>query len=171
MNLQDVIATIDGWEVASASELLSVLSTPSIQYVDAQNYTWSGIADVLGNDATERLRLALDQGSTWAIYALSGDPGLQLSRPDIQEKLYLLESSGAVPGAEILAKHVRRMISLLEFHGLQATLENIEQALKAMHLEKDKSQKIDAFADALQAYREAMAIWNGDPATEPKPWP
>ena len=168
MNLQDVIASIDGWEVASASELLSVLSTPSIQYVDAQNYTWSGIADVLGNDATERLRLALEQGSTWAIYALSGNPGLQLSRPDIQEKLYLLESSGAVPGAEILAKHVRRMISPLELHGIQATLEEVQVALQEMKLVAIKQAKEDQWQDRLQAAREKLASWNGDPATEPK---
>jgi hypothetical protein len=168
MDLQGVLMQIEDWELLTVAELHAAVSVPSVEYIDEQNYTWGGIADILGNDRTDALREALEFGSTWAIYALSGVPGLKLSRPDIQEKLYLLESSGLVPGAAILARHVRRMQSLLEKNGLEATLEDVQRARDALLLERYKQRNIDEKTDALQAYREAMTLWNGDPETEPK---
>jgi hypothetical protein len=60
------------------------------------------------------------------------------------------------------------MQSLLEKNGLEATLEDVQRARDALLLERYKQRNIDEKTDALQAYREAMTLWNGDPETEPK---
>lgn len=167
MNLHDAIAEITNWEQHSAEQLLAILTSLSIEYVDTRNYTWGGVADVLGNDTTEALRQALENGSLWAVFALGGLPGLQLCRPDIQEKLYQLENSGIVPGAAILARHVRRMVSPLEHNKIVAGLAEVEKALSEMLLIAKKQKKEDNWNDRLQLAREKLAVWNGDPGTEP----
>jgi hypothetical protein len=60
------------------------------------------------------------------------------------------------------------MISPLELHGIQATLEEVQGALQEMKLVAIKQAKEDQWQDRLQAAREKLASWNGDPATEPK---
>lgn len=169
MTLRKAIETVLNWQSLSAAELFSALTAPSVEYVDQRNYTWGGIADVLGNDTTELLNLALDQqGSSWAARALSGTPGLQLCRPEIQEKLYALDQYGIVPGAAQLAKHVRRNISILESLDIAPSLSDVSQQLKEMQLEASKRKIEEGWLDRLQAARERLEVWDGTPETEPK---
>ena len=169
MSLQDAIQAIGNWENFSAEQLHAMLTTPSVEYVDERNYTWGGVADVLGNDSTEALREALEAGgSKWAVFALSGNPGLQICRSDIQQKLYMLDESGAVPGVAVLAKHVRRLVSPLDVLGILATLEDVQVTLQEMKLAAIKQVKEDGWNDRLQAAREKLTVWNGDPSTEPQ---
>lgn len=169
MTLRKAIETVPNWQSLTAAELFSALTAPSVEYVDPRNYTWGGIADVLGNDTTELLNKALDeQGSSWAARALSGTPGLQLCRPEIQEKLYALDHYGIVPGAAKLAQHVCRNISILESLAIAPSLADVTQQLADMKLEAIKQKIEDGWQDRLQAAREQLALWDGDLATEPK---
>ena len=168
MNLYDAILAIENWNQQSANQLHDILTTPSVEYVDLCNYTWGGVADVLGNDTTEALREALDSGSRWAVFALGGHPGLQLCRDDIQQKLYALENSGLVLGAAKLARHVRRMKTPLECYGIEASLQDIQKALEELKVAATKKNIEDGWNDRLQAARELLTVWSGDPATEPQ---
>lgn len=168
MTLRKAIETVPDWQSLTAAELFSALTDPSVEYVDLHNYTWGGIADVLGNDTTELLNKALDeQGSSWAARALSGTPGLQLSRPEIQEKLYALDQYGIVPGAAKLAEHVRRNISILESLSIEPSFYDVANELAEMQLELVKQEIEDEWQDRLQAARERLTVWDGDPDTEP----
>ena len=169
MTLRKAIETVPNWQSLTAAELFSALTAPSVEYVDLRNYTWGGIADVLGNDTTELLNKALDeQGSSWAARALSGTPGLQLCRAEIQEKLYILDQYGIVPGAAKLAQHVRRNISIFESLAIAPSLAAVTQQLADMQLEAKKQKIEDGWQDRLQAAREQLSLWDGDPETEPK---
>lgn len=168
MTLRKAIETVPDWQSLTAAELFSALTDPSVEYVDLRNYTWGGIADVLGNDTTELLNKALDkQGSSWAARALSGTPGLQLSRPEIQEKLYALDQYGIVPGAAKLAEHVRRNISILESLSIEPSFYDVANKLAEMQLELVKQEIEDEWQDRLQAARERLTVWDGDPDTRP----
>jgi len=171
---------VDDWQIKSIDEVWAELNELAWQYLDNDNYTWGGVADVLGNESTEALRIALENGgSKWAVYALGGQPGLQLTRDDIQGKLYWLESQGIVPNASKLAKHVKRTASLLELHKLNPPKELVATVLSGMQLGAKKREKkilcsteynTDVAARAAKYNRDIIAIdnWNGDPATEPK---
>jgi hypothetical protein len=170
MQIGDLIEkNIDDWQTKTINEVWAELNELAWQYLDNDNYTWGGVADVLGNDSTEALRIALEGGgSKWAVYALGGQPGLQLTRDDIQGKLYWLESQGIVPNASKLAKHVKRTASLLELHKLNPPKELVATVLSGMQLGvKKRAKKI---AKATQYNLDIVAIdnWNGDPASEPK---
>jgi hypothetical protein len=170
MQIGDLIEkNIDDWQTKTIDEVWAELNAIEHQYLDHDNYTWGGVADVLGNDSTEALRIALENGgSKWAVYALGGQPGLQLTRDDIQGKLYWLESQGIVPNASKLAKHVKRTASLLELHKLNPPKELVATVLSGMQLGVKKRVKKIAKANQYNLDIVAIDNWNGDPATEPK---
>jgi hypothetical protein len=73
-----------------------------------------------------------------------------------------------VPGAKHVADAVHRMISVLEKNNITTTPDEVGEVQAAMLLELYKTSKIDQKQDQLQAYREAMNVWDGNPATEPE---
>jgi hypothetical protein len=160
---------IDDWQTKTIDEVWAELNELAWEYLDNDNYTWGGVADVLGNESTEALRIALESGgSKWAVYALGGQPGLQLTRDDIQGKLYWLESQGIVPNASKLAKHVKRTASLLELHKLNPPKELVATVLSGMQLGVKKRLKKAAKATQYNLDIVAIDNWDGNPATEPK---
>jgi hypothetical protein len=160
---------IDDWQTKTIDEVWAELNELAWEYLDNDNYTWGGVADVLGNESTEALRIALESGgSKWAVYALGGQPGLQLTRDDIQGKLYWLESQGIVPNASKLAKHVKRTASLLELHKLNPPKELVAVVLSGMQLGVKKRMKKAAKATQYNLDIVAIDNWDGNPATEPK---
>jgi hypothetical protein len=123
---------------------------------------------VLGNNGTEALRSALENnGSKWAVYALGGQPGLQLTRPEIQEALYLFEAAGLVPNASKLAKHVKRVVSLLELHKLNPSKDLVATVLSGMQLGVKKRIKKAAKANQYNLDIVAIDEWDGSPDAEP----
>jgi len=60
------------------------------------------------------------------------------------------------------------MISPLEQNNIATTLEDVAKVHFQLILDQYRNSKIDEKQDQLQAYREAMAIWDGNPATEPR---
>jgi hypothetical protein len=168
MQIRDLIEQLDEWQTKTIDEVWLDLNSVEHQYLDNDNYTWGGVADVLGNDSTEALRNALESGgSKWAVYALSGQPGLQLTRSEIQATLYLLESNGLVPNASKLAKHVKRLVSLLELHKLNPSKDLVATVLSGMQLGAVKREKKVMASTRYNAYCAAMEAWDGDPSTEP----
>ena len=168
MRISDLIEQLDDWQVKTIDEVWTELNELAWQYLDSDNYTWGGVADVLGNDGTEALRAALENnGSKWAVYALGGQPGLQLTRPEIQEALYLFEAAGLVPNASKLAKHVKRVVSLLELHRLNPPKDLVATVLIGMQLGAIKREKKVIASSRYNAYCAAMEAWDGDPDTEP----
>lgn len=170
MRLETLIEqSVPNWRETSTEDVLSVLTALTQEYVDTRNYTWGGIADVLGNDSTEALRVALETGgSKWAALALSGNPGLMICREDIQTKLYALEAYGLVPNASKLAKHVRRPASLIEVNQMPPdTASRVPAVLAEMKLKALRKDKILAAQRRYNEYVDATEKWNGDPATEP----
>jgi hypothetical protein len=168
MRVSDLIEQIDDWQTKTIDEVWAELNAVEHQYLDNDNYTWGGVADVLGNSGTEALRSALENnGSKWAVYALGGQPGLQLTRPEIQEALYLFEAAGLVPDASKLAMHVRRLVSLLELHKLSPSKDLVATVLSGMQLGVKQAAKKIKKANQYNLDIIAIDNWNGDPATEP----
>jgi hypothetical protein len=168
MRVSDLIEQIDDWQTKTIDEVWAELNSPEHQYLDNENYTWGGVADVLGNDSTEALRAALENnGSKWAVYALGGQPGLQLTRPEIQEALYLFEAAGLVPNSSKLAKHVKRVVSLLELHKLNPSKDLVATVLSGMQLGVKQATKKIKKANQYNLDIIAIDNWDGNPATEP----
>jgi hypothetical protein len=78
---------------------------------------------------------------------LGGQPGLQLTRPEIQEALYLFEAAGLVPNASKLAVHVKRLVSLLELHKLNPNKAIVWTVLSGMQLGAIKREIVIFSAD------------------------
>ena len=168
MRVSDLIEQLDDWQTKAIDEVWAELNEIAWQYLDNDNYTWGGVADVLGNNGTEALRAALENnGSKWAVYALGGQPGLQLTRPEIQEALYLFEAAGLVPNSSKLAVHVKRLVSLLELHKLSPTKDLVATVLSGMQLGLKKRIKKAAKANQYNLDIVAIDEWDGDPSTEP----
>jgi hypothetical protein len=168
MRVSDLIEQIDDWQTKTIDEVWAELNAVEHQYLDNDNYTWGGVADVLGNDSTEALRAALENnGSKWAVYALGGQPGLQLTRPEIQDALYLFEAAGLVPDASKLAMHVKRLVSLLELHKLSPSKDLVATVLSGMQLGVKQAAKKIKKANQYNLDIVAIDQWDGNPDTEP----
>lgn len=153
----DLIKSIDDWQNKTAAEIVTELNAATIEYVDPQLYTWAGVALIAGPTGAEGLRIALDQnGMGWAVHQLGGS-GLQLSNDLVHQALLGFAQAG-VPGCAELAATGKRLISKMENAGFPpATVEQVEAAL----FSESKRVKEDAAIDRLQAYREALAAWDG----------
>lgn len=175
MTLSQLITALTDWTARSPESIYAELSELSIQFVDQQNWTWKGIATVSIPETGQRFGASgckllqdvlLATGQQWLVTQLS--TGMPLYDPEIQAFLRGLHDSGMVPGAKYVADAVYRMISPLEQHGIATTLEDVAVAHSHLMLERYKSAKIDHAQDYTQRYKEAMTVWNGDPATEPE---
>lgn len=93
---------IQAGNYASAQEAYQAIITPSAEVRDEQQYTWAGVAKIVGPEAAEALRIALnDNGMGWAVHQLGGT-GLQLSDQLVQQALLGFAAAG-VPGCAELA--------------------------------------------------------------------
>jgi hypothetical protein len=158
--LKNLIQDLD-YKNLSAQQIYDKLNEKNIQYVDNSFWTWAGIAELVGNEGAEALRLALnDGGMGWAIHQLGGK-GINLSKDDVQNALYYLHSIG-IPGMSLLALTVRRNINLLEQNELiDPTLEQIDLILKELRLDYLKNSLEEQAWDRLQVYRIALTAYDG----------
>jgi hypothetical protein len=175
MKLSQLITALTDWTARSPESIYAELSEPSIQFVDQQDWTWKGIATVLVPETEHRFGAAgckllqdvlLATGQQWLVTQLSS--GMPLYDPEIQAFLRSLHDSGTVPGAKSVADAVYRMISPLEQNNIATTPEDVAEVHFQLMLVQYKNSKIDYAQDYTQAYREAMTVWDGTPATEPE---
>jgi len=153
MTLINLIQSVPDWQNKTPQQLHAVLSDPSITVTDDQLYTWAGVAQIAGDTGASALCSKLIEfDKLWAVHQLGGR-GLDLSLPEIQQQLYLLDSLG-VPGMAKLAGHVRKYISVMQQAGIEATVDDVAVAQRKAILEDDAVNR-------LQAYREALAGWDG----------
>lgn len=145
------------WSSRSAADILADLTNSAPTVVDDRRYTWSGIAQVIGSQATEGLKAALTaNGLTWVVQQLTSEGdflphsegeaalGLPLYHADVQAVLTQLATAG-VPGCQTLKDHVIKQRSL--WNSLTPddapTLSAVETALAGAVVAK---AKLDALA-------------------------
>jgi hypothetical protein len=161
--LNELIQQIDDWQNKTSQQILDVLTTPSIEFVDSSQWTWAGVAAVAGNAGAEGLRVALEQGGMgWAVHQLGGS-GLVLSLDPIQDVLRLLDANG-VPGMATVADATKRLISIAEQNELSVSLGDVDAALVALQLQARRSELITNGASRWNAFCAAVDSWDGDPA-------
>ena len=173
--LPKLIQAIPNWQTKSPVTLFAELSEATILYEDRRDWTWKGIADVInpetgtrfGREGCKKLQDALIAAGE-ELWVSRICAGLPLNDSEIQAVLRYLDSVGAVPGAKYVANAVHRMISALEQNNITTTQEEVGEVQAKLLLELYKQTKIDEKQDQLQAYREAMNVWDGNPATEPE---
>jgi len=164
--LNELIQQIDDWQNKTSQQILDVLTTPSIEFVDSSQWTWAGVAAVAGNAGAEGLRVALEQGGMgWAVHQLGGS-GLVLSLDTIQAALRMLDANG-VPGMGAIADATKRLISIAEQNELSVSLVDVDAALVSLQLQARRSELITNGATRWNAFCAAVDLWDGDPATEP----
>jgi hypothetical protein len=169
VTLESTIRSISNWQIKSPQEILGLLQDETIPFVDPQKWTWGGLAEVFipetgkrfGRDGNKLLQdILLAQGDQWLISQLSN--GISLIDDEIQATLFLLDSSGLVPGARHIARAVKRNISLLEQTKLPVpSLLEIETVLKSMKLADLAALREEQAWDRLQAFKEAWTKYNG----------
>jgi hypothetical protein len=155
--IANLIQQLPDWVELNAQEIADLLNAKIIEKIDDQLYTWAGVALIAGAEGAEAFRLALEQNNLgWAVHQLGGS-GIQLSNPLVQQVLLGFAQAG-LPGAESLALAGKRMVSMMENAGLpEATVEMVEDGL----LQIRKKQLEDTATNRLQAYREALSVWDG----------
>jgi hypothetical protein len=169
VTLESTIRSISNWQIKSPQEILGLLQAETIPFVDPQKWTWGGLAEVFipetgkrfGRDGNKLLQnILLSQGEQWLVSQLSS--GISLIDDEIQATLYLLDSSGLVPGARHIARAVKRNISLLEQNKLSVpSLLEIETALHQMKLADLKELREEQAWDRMQAFKEAWTNYDG----------
>jgi hypothetical protein len=164
--LSDLITQIPDWQNKSSQQILEVLTTPSIEFIDSTQWTWAGVAAVAGNAGAEGLRVALEQGGMgWAVHQLGGS-GLVLSLDTIQAALRMLDANG-VPGMGQIADATKRLISIAEQNGITVSLGDVDAALVSLQLQARRSELITNGASRWNAFCSAVDLWDGV-AAEPE---
>lgn len=146
---------------ANAQAAFDAITTPSVVVEDSQFYTWAGIGDVAGEDATQPILEALKANRQEAFIYQLGGKGIQLHLPKVQAML-LLFAQGGVPGCAALAAKGRSVIPLWQSAGLdEPTLQEIESAFAVVQAELAKEAirtRLDAAFNQIGTSEQAEAI-------------
>lgn len=103
MSLESLIQS-GGYQ--SAQEAYTAIVTPSVEVKDAQLYTWAGVADIIGPEAAEGLRIKFDtSGFGWVSLQLGG-LGISLSDSRVQQVLLGFAQIGVAGCATLAAKGI-----------------------------------------------------------------
>lgn len=146
---------------ANAQAAFDAITTPSVEIRDDVNYTWAGVALVVGPEAAEMLRLALnDNGMGWVVHQLGG-LGIQLSNPLVQQALTGFAAAGLPGCAELKAKGIS-LITPWQSAGLnEPTLENVEASFAVVQSELAKEAirtRLDGVYNQIGTGEQAEAI-------------
>ena len=163
MKLQLVIALVPNWNTLSPGELQAALNARNQLYVDLKKYNLIEVARVIGtanmNNFIEAVQTA---GHNWMIQQATSDftPGDEFQNAELVK----------IPNvfAQQLAKHTRRVVSLLELHQLNPTLQEISQAQFDLNLKLEIQREDDEATDRLYRHRENLSRWDGNPLTKPE---
>jgi len=146
---------------ATAQDAFDAITTPSVVVEDTQFYTWAGIGDVAGEDATQPILEALKANRQEAFIYQLGGKGIQLHLPKVQSML-LLFAQGGVPGCAALAAKGRSVIASWQSAGItQPTLSDVETAFAVVQAELAKEairSWLDAIYNQIGTSEEAEAI-------------
>jgi hypothetical protein len=161
MELYEVIASLPGWETKTASELVGLLNSPTVEVRDDQLYTWAGVADNIDSPHTENLKRLMETSDlSWATIQLGGK-GLPLSHPGVQAFLTQFVAAG-VPGASTLKAIGIHRESPAQHAGLPvATLSDVESAVDWLTLQTTKQQMRQDGASRYNAYVNAIDDYDG----------
>lgn len=161
--LDSLIQKISGWQQLSPQELFAQLDSKTICYLDKRQYRLDDIAKLIGDaNMNTFLDVVRAAGYDWMITQAAS--GFYPYEDPINSRLRLLNH----PLSLQIANHTNRMISLLEENNITTTVEEVAQAQAAMKLALYVESKIDKKQDQLNCYKEAMQLWDGNPATEPE---
>lgn len=158
MSLVDLVRT---GNYATAQAAFDAITTPSVVVEDDQFYTWAGIGDIAGEDATQPILEALKANRQEAFIYQLGGKGIQLHLPKVQAML-LLFAQGGVPGCAALAAKGRSVIPLWQSAGLdEPTLTDVQSAFAAVQAELAKEairSRLDALYNQIGTNEEPLAI-------------
>ena len=161
--IQTLIEEVPNWRQLTPQEILARLEQKTVHYVDPKTYRLVDIAKLIGDENMPAfLKVVKDSGYDWMITEAAS--GVRLGDDPINTRLRLLNH----PVALTLANHTNRMVSLLEQNNSTTTVEEVAAVQASLLLEIYKHTKIDGYQDQLQAYREALTVWDGTPETEPR---
>ena len=156
MSLQNLVA---GGNYESPQAAYDAITTPSVERRDDQKYTWAGVADLIGPEATEGLRIKFDtSGFGWVSLQLGG-LGIQLS--DARVQLVLLGFAQAnVAGCATLAAKGISLVAPWQAAGItEPTLSDVEKAWTIDKARRDMAailQPIQAKSTALNAWLDSL---------------
>lgn len=158
MPIGGLIATYASTEYAAEDDaaVVAKLNAATIEHVDNDLYTWAGIALHCGHEACEQLRVAMDSNNMgWAVHQLGGS-GLQISSPLVKPVIEGFIAAG-IALQPLLDAVFASVSPAMEFLGASV----VEQDIADYRLSALKKHLEDIAVDSLQAYREALASWDG----------
>lgn len=161
--LNQLINQIPNWQQLTPGQILTKLEEKTIHYVDKKYYRLDDIAKLIGDaNMNTFLDVVRAAGYDWMITQAAS--GFYPYEDPINSRLRLLNH----PLSLQIANHTNRMISLLEQKNIVTTPEEVARVQASMKLALYVESKIDQKQDQLNRYKEAMQLWDGNPATEPE---
>lgn len=161
--LNQLISQIPNWQQLTPGQILAKLEEKTIHYVDKKYYRLDDIAKLIGDaNMNTFLDVVRAAGYDWMITQAAS--GFYPYEDPINTRLKLLNH----PLSLQIANHTNRMISLLEQHNIVTTPEEVARVQASMKLALYVESQIDKKQDQLNCYKEAMQLWDGNPATEPE---
>ena len=163
MSYRKVIESINNWQDLSESEVVDAAKDPVHLLIDSQRWSLLGIAQIIGDENVGPLLAFLESiGLGWIVHQAGGS-GLPIGDTAFNAKLLAIPH----PSCQAIAQAGRRMVSLCTYFGLPETDANIVSALRAMKVEKARSEKRKSASTRYNSYVQAIEEWDGNPATEP----
>lgn len=143
----------------SAQAAYDAITTPSVERRDDQLYTWAGVADLVGPEAAENLRIKFDtNGLGWVSLQLGG-LGIPLSDSRVRVALTgFLQMD--VAGCDVLLATGISFVTPWQSAGItEPTLEDVEKAWTIDKARRDMAailQPVQAKSTAVNAWLDSL---------------
>ena len=162
MQLNELILQVKGWSEKTPQQLLASLREPSIEYVNEERWTLLRIADEVGKENMDPMIAILkNNGLEWAVFQ-AGGAGMPLGHPEVNRALLDLHDERFTK----LALANRRVVSQLDFHGIDADVDLIRKSQDELKLAERKQLLMQSGAVMWNAFVNSVNKWDG---TSPEP--
>lgn len=157
MSLQSLI---QNGNYESAQAAFDAITTPSVEVLDDQFYTWNGVAKVAGKENVSGLFNAIKAAGFEAFVIQLGGKGLQLTDSDVRDMLGQF-ALGGLPGAQELLDQGVSLVAPWQSAGIaEPTLEQVIEAWNAeqrrLAYESIRTRANAAMEAAAEAYRASQ---------------
>lgn len=161
---ESVIRSLGDWISMTDDAIVAALFAVDQQYAEPDKWTSLGIASIIGDENMPALLAFMDSTNrSWLRQDLSF-PGLPIGDPVFNAKLMATNNPYCVQ----IAQYGRRLVSRCYLAKLPEDRDSILRTLGKMRLDSEIGSMLRDGANRWNAYKQAVELWDGNPATRPR---
>lgn len=160
---ESVIRSLGDWLSMSDDQIVDALFAVDQQYAEPEKWMSLGIASIIGDENMPALLSFMESTNREWLRQDLAFPGLPIGDPVFNAKLMATNNPYCIQ----IAQYGRRLVSRCYLAKLPEDRQAVLRTLSRMRLDSDKGSMLRDGANRWNAFKQAVDLWDGNPATRP----